>query len=304
MIQIVYVTAGFAQSPPWKANGEAISARPDLTVRWQDSTKFPRKVWDYQLFPNGFSPEIISNVMMLCSFTERDKVGDDTNGVTFQSADRSRTLSISFASGNISYDIPEPHYSPTHLAEGVPKMSAMPELTKYFLQKTGVKLSEIQKGTNGAPHFNFWEPFTEFYLKSGGSITNVAFRAVVFRRSVDGAVVIGNTCELYFGEHGKISKIDFSWPNLKRIKSYPTVSQKEVIDFLRKGNAIRGPVPTSVGDIDWPSVKSVAVKKAVPSYQTDNNQLYPFLRLDVLVDTGSGTVEIGMDCPIIDETKP
>jgi hypothetical protein len=36
LIQIVCATAGFAQSPPWKANGEAISARPDLTVRWQD----------------------------------------------------------------------------------------------------------------------------------------------------------------------------------------------------------------------------------------------------------------------------
>ena len=56
LIQIVCATAAFAQNSPWKANGEAISARPDLTVRWQDSTKFPRKVWDYQLFPNNFSP--------------------------------------------------------------------------------------------------------------------------------------------------------------------------------------------------------------------------------------------------------
>jgi hypothetical protein len=37
-------------------------------VRWEDSSRFPRKVWTYQLLPNNFSPEIISNVMTLCSF--------------------------------------------------------------------------------------------------------------------------------------------------------------------------------------------------------------------------------------------
>jgi hypothetical protein len=105
LVQIVCATAGFTQSPPWKANGEAISARPDLTVHWKDPTKYPRKVWIYQLLPNDFSPKIISDVMALCYFTEKDKVGDDTNGVTFQSADHSRMLSISFPSGNIHYEI-------------------------------------------------------------------------------------------------------------------------------------------------------------------------------------------------------
>jgi len=38
-------------------------------------------------------------------------------------------------------------------------------------------------------------------------------------------------------------------------------------------------------------------------YQIDGNRLYPFLYLDALVDTGNGTVAIGMGCPIFDETK-
>lgn len=120
---------------------------------------------------------------------------------------------------------------------------------------------------------------------------------------MDGMPIAGHFYRFNVGEHGKISKISIAWPNLKRAKSYRTVSPKDVIHFIRSGNAIRGPVPTSVGDIDWSSIKSVAIKKAVPSYQMANNQLYPFLRLDVLVDTGNGTVEIGMDCPIMDETK-
>ena len=301
LIQIICVTAGFAQSPPWRANGEAISARPDLTVHWQDSTKFPRKVWIYQLVPNKFPPEIISNVMILCSFTEKDKVEDDTNGIAFQCADHSRTLSIAFSSGEIEYETPEVHYSPTNLAVGVPSTNQLPEVAKDVLSKLHINFSDII-GWLGTNKVDFSEPLTMFFV-GHTTITNIPYRTVYFRRSVDGMPIAGHFYRFNVGERGKISKVSIAWPDLKRVKSYPTVSQKEVVSFLRKGNAIRGPVPTNVGDIDWPNIKSVTIKKAVPSYQMDNNRLYPFLFLDVLVDTGNGVVEIAMNCPIIDETK-
>jgi hypothetical protein len=301
LIQTSSLTAGFAQSPPWKANGEAISARPDLTVYWQDSAKFPRKAWIYQLLPNNFSPKIISNVMLLCSFTDNDKIQADTNGITFQSADHSRTLSISFSSGEIKYGTAEIRYSPTNLAVGVPSTNQLPKVAKNVLSKLHISFSDIT-GWHGANKIDFSEPLTMFYV-GHVTITNISYRTVYFRRAVDGMPIAGEFYGFNVGERGKISKISITWPNLKRVKLYPTVSQKEVIDFLRKGNAIRGPVPTNIGNIDWSSIKSVTIKNAVPSYQADNNRLYPFLRLDVLVDTGSGTVEIGMDCPIIDESK-
>ena len=60
----------------------------------------------------------------------------------------------------------------------------------------------------------------------------------------------------------------------------------------------------NVGYIDWPNVKSVTIKKARPLYFSgDADWLYPFLYLRALVDTGNGTVEVGIDCPIIDESK-
>jgi len=301
LIQIVCATAGFAQSPPWKANGEAISARPDLTVRWQDSTTFPRKVWDYQLLPNNFSPGIISNVMMLCSFTEKEKIEADTNGITFQSADHSRTLSISFPSGEIEYETAEIRYSPTNLAVGVPSTNQLPKVAKSVLSKLRINFSDIT-GWHGANKIDFSEPLTMFYV-GNVTITNISYRTVYFRRSVDGMPIAGHFYRFNVGEHGKISKISIAWPNLKRIKSYPTVSQKEVMDFIRKGDAIRGPVPMNIGNIDWPSIKSVTITKAVPSYLIDNTRLYPFLRLDATVDTGHENVKLAIDCPIIDETK-
>ncbi len=105
------------------------------------------------------------------------------------------------------------------------------------------------------------------------------------------------------GEHGRISKISITWPSLKRIKSYHTVSPKEVVDFIRRGDATRGPVPTDIGGIDWLKIESLTITDAIPSYLIDDKRLYPFLYLGALVDTGSQKFKIGMACPLIDESK-
>ena len=302
IIQTFCFTAGFAQNPPWKANNEAISARPDLNVRWEATNKFPRKVWIYQLLPNDFSPELISNVMTLCSFTEKDEVENSTNEIAFQSADRSRTLSISFSSGELEYETREIRYSPTNLAVGVPQINELPSMATNFLHKLHINFSDITDyfGTN---KIDYVEPALTYFYVGENTITNIPYRTILFKRRVDGLPIAHQNYRFNVGEHNKIVKISIAWPNLKRIKSYRAITAKDVINLLRKGNAVRGPVPTDVADIDWPSIKSLTIKIAVPSYQMDGNRLYPFLNLDALVDTGNVKVEIGMACPIFDETK-
>lgn len=309
-LQII-CSSGFSENPRWKVFGTPIPARADLDVRWETpqvfvssnvpTNKWPTKMWIYNLEPRKFSPKIISNLALMCFFTEKDEVQQDTNGVTFKN-DR-RTLSISFSSGSIQYQTPEPNYSPTNLAKGVPQMSEMPKLTKFFLHAIGIKSSEIERNTNGAPNFDFWEPFTAYYLKTG-AVTNIAFRAVVFRRAVDKAEVIGDAgyCQLRFGEHGKISLIDFSWPDLKRYKSASTFSPEKIVQLLHQGKAYQGLVPDNFDNIDWRTVKGVTIKQAWPCYFGGEGKLYPFLDLWTTVETSQGNVDIEIDCPIIDET--
>jgi hypothetical protein len=300
LIQIFWFTAGFAQSPPWKENGEAIPARADLDVRWEASNKFPQRVWIYQLLPNHFSPKIISNVMALCSLSTNDLIEHGSDGMSFQRAGDSRKLSILFSSGNIHYEVPEPQYSPTNLAIGVPPLRQLPQMATNVLRKLQIRFSDIT-GYYGTNNIEYSEPVhTEYYMKEG-NLTNIAYRSVLFRRKVDGMPVIGNFSGFNVGEHGQISKLSITWPNLKRVKSYPTVSQQKVINLLCKGEASRGPVPTNIGGIDWPNIKGVKIKMAVPSYEIAGDRLYPFLRLDVVVDTGHQSVEIGMDCSLIDD---
>jgi hypothetical protein len=302
LIQTVCLTGGFAQSPPWKANGERILPRPDLDVRWESSNKFPHEVWSYQLLPNNFSAEIISNVMTLCFFNETDIAVHHPDGMDFQSRDGARKLSISFPSANIHYEIPEPHYSPTNLAANVPTVNELSPITTNVLRKLHIRFSDIT-GWVSTNAIDYSEPVMTMYYVGDLTITNIAYRSILFRRVVDGMPIVGEFYGFNVGEHGRITRLSIAWPNLQRSKSYSVISQKEVVNLLRKGDAIRGPAPENVGDIDWSSIKSITIKKAVPSYQMANNSLYPFLRLDVLVDTGHGTVEIGMDCPIFDEGK-
>jgi hypothetical protein len=295
-------TAGFAKNPPWMASNEKIPAYTNLDIRWQDAPKFPHKVWVYDLLPNTFSPEIISNAMTLCSFTQKDKVEDDRSGVVFQNKNGSRSLSISFSSGEIQYETPERRYSATNLAVDVPQLGQLPSIATNLLRKLGIKFSDIT-GYSDTNRIEYLAPAMTLFYIGDDAITNIPYRTILFKRIVDGMPIAHRNFRLNVGEHGTVSKISVMWPTLKRAKSYRTVSPRDVVNLLRAGNAVRGPVPTTVGGIDWPNIKSLKIKKAVPSYQMDGDRLYPFLYLDAVVDMGSQTVEIGMGCPLIDETK-
>jgi hypothetical protein len=289
------LTTVFSQNPRWRMVGETrIPARADLDVRWDASKKaIPSKVWIYHLLPNDFSTTAISNVMAICSFSANEQIARNENGMAFQSSDGSQKLAISFSSGNIEYVTVEPHFGPTNLAKEVPSMSRLPELTTNLLEKIGIPLSAVT-GYFETDKFNLWEPLTMYFV-SNTVITNITFRGVNFRRAVDEIPVVA--CDggrIYFAEHSQISKLSITWHNLTRYKSFPTLKPKAIMQLLRQGKMIQEPVPMNVGEIDWPHVKSVTIKKAQPLYFAgETDRLYP----------GNGIVEVGVDCPIFDEAK-
>ena len=297
-------SVGFSQNLRWNGFGTPIPVCSNLDVHWDaPSMKLPPQIWVYHILPNSFSPDVISNVMELCSFTEKDKIKQTGDGMTFQNHDDSRILQISAPSANIHYEIKEHNYGPTNLAVGVPKMSQLPGLTTNLLEKFQIPISAVT-GYFQTDKFNMWEPLTEYFVH-GTIITNIEFRGVNCRRTVDGMPVVGGDgVGLRFGEHGEINKISVHWHNLERHKSYPAVSQKNVVDFLRQGKAVQGLVPVNFGYIDWSTVKSVRIEKVWPSYRPENTGwLYPYLALWTTVETPRGNVDVEIDCPIIDEAN-
>ena len=303
----------FCQNPRWSEFGTRIPAVTNLDVRWNTPTNFgigsnvPTNAWHssmgiYKVTARHFSAERISNLMEMFSFTDRDKAEQTSDEIAFKQ--NQRLLTISFSAGSIEYEMPERRYGPTNLAKNVPGFEQLPGLVTNFLKNVSISLTEIMTGTNGAPAFNFSEPYAWFYV-GDETITNVPFRAVVLSRAVEGAQVIGTSghCRLEFGEQAAIIKIRLSWPSLELVKSVQTLTPSAVMKMFRQGKAMQGFLPSGFADIDWFKVKSVTINQAWPCYFSGTKStMYPFLALWANVETDHGSADIEIDCPIIEES--
>ncbi|MGH7952975.1 MAG: hypothetical protein ACREFE_13815, partial [Limisphaerales bacterium] len=206
-------------------------------------------------------------------------------------------------------------------------MNQLYQLTTNFLPKLGINLSEISKQRNGKPKFNFYEPLSGYPIPNGTPegdfLTNIERRVVSFSRDLDGGRFYydGGHCEIDFGEHAKILRIELSWPNLKRDKLYSAATPKQIVRRIRDGKAIQRHMMTSNGAetiIDWSKVKSLTITNAEVLYYCGDSfvvrefapqlisptLVYPHAELSGFVDTGKSKDYVALVCPIIDETKP
>jgi hypothetical protein len=302
--------ASFSESVRFKQFGTSIAARADLDVRWNaPSDAVPPKIWVYRLLPRNLSPKTISYLMELCSFTEKDKTEQSADGMLFKTPNNSRRLWISFSSGTIDYETVT-KYSHTNLIEDVPNEKQALRLTKKLLPKLGISLSDIHKKENSNEPKFICSASDILYFVKPQTITNTLFRAVGFRRAVDGFLFVsvgtGGNFHIEYGERGKIIKTDLSWRNMERDKSYPTLSPERMIKSLREGKAIQGFISMNSAGIDWRTAKTVTVIHARTCYYAGDSLqpsdwLEPYAELDTVVDTGHGDIRVEIDCPVIDE---
>ena len=315
-ILLVFATmicgAVFAENVRFNQFGTHIPARPDLEVRWNPPTdSLPSQIWVYHLLPRKPSAEMISYLKSLCSFTEDDRIDSSANGMMFRTPDNSRHLWISSA-GDVYYESLI-HYGLTNLIEAVPDEGQALKRVKQILPKFGISLSDIdRKDDSNEPWFICFDSERLYFVKPQ-TITNTEFRTVRFHRAVDGISFIGlgrgGNCQIDFGDHGKITKIDMSWRNAARVKSYATLSPAEMIYSLRQGRAVQGYLSMNSRGIDWKSAKSVTVNHVWARYYAGDidhpsDILEPFAVLDSSVETGHGPEKVEIDCPIIEETAP
>jgi len=308
-----WCAAGFSQSlrftEPFATH---IPARGDLDVRWNAPTnKIPATVWVYHLLPRPLSPPNLSNLMAACSFTDKDEThhGDELN---FKSSDGLRTLRVYPPWGIIEYQTTFPR-SWTNLVKDVPSQSKALKLAKKFLPELGIDLGDIEKRTNNSEPNLYVFDMGVTYFVNHKAIQNTEAREVRFRRAVDGisftSVSTGGDGGIDFGERGNVSKISIAWRNMEREKSYPTITPEMMVKCIREGKAIQGMIPDNLGGIDWPTVKSVTIKKAEPCYYAGGDPfapsdwLQPYAALWTTVDTGHGNIDVEIDCPIVDEAK-
>jgi hypothetical protein len=303
----VILASGFAQSYSLQNLGQPFHST-NLDVRWKAPTNaWPSTVWVYQLTSKPFPPQVASNLLSICGLSEKDRKSFNGQQVIYKDRDSFPDKQLGIGSSSVFY-ITVSHYGPTNLAVDVPGMADMPRLTTNFLTKLGIPVWEVEKSTNGGPNFHFWEPLREYYV-GGKTITNVEFRAVDFRRSVDGAAVLGvgaaGDGQIEFGPRGVPVKIDISWPGLERHKSYPAATPETVINWIRSGRAVQGMLSTDSEGINWATVKILTITKAQFCYYAGDRfnhspWLMPIASLWTTIDTGHGSIDVEIDCPLVD----
>ena len=310
-ILLIGATA-FSQTLSLQSLGDSFRCSPKI-INWNAPTNsLPATVWVYHILPKKFPPNAISNLVVSLGLTAKDRVVANNGETVYLNSPNfpSKQLEISETHGSIHYESVT-DYGPTNLAKDVPEMNQLMNLTTNFLSQFDIDYSEIDKTSNGAPNLHYWEPFKENFLKNG-IVTNIEFRAVVFRRYVDGNMILGagtaGNGEIFFGEHAKPVKIDIFWPNLGRYKDYPTASPETITKWIAEGKAVHGGISMNLPDIDWSTIKSISIDKAEICYNagdrfSPSEWLMPLVSLWTTVDTGQGNVNVEIDCPIIDDGK-
>jgi hypothetical protein len=316
-----FCAAACFQALPANAGAGVLVQCTNLNVIWAAPTNpWPKTLWVYQTQAAKPSPTVLSNLMALGSFTEKDidpkRTG--TNGIAFSKD--GRALVISYPLGDISYGITT-HYDPTHLAQDVPETNQLLQLTTNFLPKLGISLSELAKETNGLPKLYLPDNYFEYYV-SNKTIVDIQRRDVDFTRIVDGIeygglIHGGFDSAIVFGEHSNVVGMVLHWPKLKQVKSYEAATPEKIIQWIHEGRAYYH-LPMSFGSeipIDWATVKSLAITDAQAFYyggrslsrqsaQADfPNYVKPYGSFTATVDTGTGNLNIIVNCPVIDETK-
>jgi hypothetical protein len=286
--------------------------RSDLKIIWNIATNtLPAAVWVYRVLPNRFSPAVISNLLAICSLTEKEKTREDNDWLVFQSRDDSRRrLGLLFPLGSIEYDA-QPRHGPTNLVMQVPTEAQALELATKIFPELGIDLTDIERKENGSPNLHVFDSETTYFVNNT-AVTNTEFRGVRFRRAVDGALVVGagvgGNCEIRFGDHGKVSKLSVSWRNLQRQNRYELDPPEVLGQRIRDGKAVQGMLVMGAEPIDWKTVRRVTITSAKVCYNGGDTSrpsdwLIPFAALWATVDTGRGNVEVEIDCPAVGERR-
>jgi len=318
---LVVEVAGLAQTLPF-AYGGVLPGRTNLDVRWKASKHpWPKTLWTYQMVPTTLSPSLISNLVQLGGFTEKDRYGvTTTNGFAYYNY--KNRLSVSFATGEIDFDRELARYGPTNLAHDVPGTNQLYSLTTNFLTTFGVDTSEIPKDKRDRLKIQCSEPSHTQYFLGETTITNVQFRRASFGRLIDGVMcdpMVGK-CAIDYGEHNQIKAFSLSWRNLTRDRLCSAATPDQIVRWIHEGKMLL-PKEIYVGDgetapIDWSAAKKITIEDATAHYWGDvfigdrasqpifPSAVAPYGMLAATVDMGGSKMKLRIVCPVIDDSKP
>jgi len=293
--------------------------RPNARIVWAATNEIPPRLMIYQVVPQQFSNELISNLLKITFFKPVNmKLSADKKTMSWRYREEDgglvRSLDVAPSFGYINYFNTDAKKEDTkHPATGVPSYEEVEKLAVHYLQLLGGDTNQLS-----------WKPQSRTELDStsydkrpwkGGHVIQqqVLMRGIMLCRQVDN-IRFNSPCGrggifITIGSNARISDLELNWRNLQTFHLYKTVTQAKIVKFIKTGNAVV-PDPENTDLTSLLQAKKLTITDIAPRYWGEvggapQDFVYPFAELQVTADLG-GTNKINfvLNCPVIDETQP
>lgn len=320
ILLLAFGMEGFAQNLPSMELGHSFQLNTNINISWNaPANDLPAHLWTYRVLPSEFSPTAISNLVVLGSFTKKDRdrttialnpIFNSPDAVVFSNSNHTHELEIHPNLGWIYYL--DSKAVGRHNGNGVPKNEKKTlKLAMDYLKKLGIDRSDLATKPHSSDlQVSYILGKLTDYKTNHTQTTFVDTRGVMIARAIDGVSFWGKGTRdgftMEFGNDAKISELDILWRKLQRNTLYPVVKPETILKWIRDGKT-KWDYLTE--DLDWSSVKKMTINKVTPYYfgeyhDIPQDSVYPFATLETTVDIGQTNRTIYLFCPIIDETKP
>jgi hypothetical protein len=282
-------------------------------VLWAAPTNgWPEKLWVYKVIPQVFSSSVLSNLLEIAAFTEKDRANPpayirevEPKPIYFSTSDETRHLAICPSLGWMAL-INEKAASPSHLqpVRGVPNQEETTRLGLRYLRLLGIDRSQLatKPGTNELELH--WEcgriAYTDQETKKEITLTNNF--GIYFRRRIDGigfsGIGLRGGVYIRFGNDAKVAELQVVWRNLQPHQLLDCALPEEIVTQFKNGQIA---LPANTG----PPAEMIkfTITYAMPYYDStfeEEPEAYIAPRLDLIgtVERPSGPINIQLRVPI------
>jgi hypothetical protein len=289
---------------------------PKMDVVWQATTNdWPDKLWIYKVVPQEFSPAVISNLLSLSGFSEKDRTKvpgfikeNDKRALFYGELEGTvKHLSICPTLGLIDYLDPKAEASSQlQKVEGVPNEQETTRLGLKYLRLLGIDISQIARKPGTSELDLHWEKGTITYADQASNKEVVLTNnyGVIFARCIDGIKVHGfGGMDISFGNNARVRSLQLCWRNLVPHRLKDCFSLQEIAEQIRNGRITLHPLGTRA-TIDIRGVRKLTVTQIMVLYEGNPpdkpmDYVSPYINLQGITDGATGIVGVWFECPIL-----
>ena len=278
----------------------------NIAVHFNATNALPESVQIFQVVPQDFSPSVISNVMTMGGFTQKDLEPpslhpSDKGAMVFATKEHGSHFAIIRASqGWIKYndstaasgDIRRP-------LSGVPNESDLPGLALRYLAGLGIERSQVaEKPKLETVGHRGW-------VKGHGhtATKEVISRGIFFPRTIDGIDILGGDgLSFEFGNDAKIVNFELVWRNFRPYKSCKVASTNQIVDWIKQGHTVTMEPANGLEQCKTLTVTSIKRHYFGQADGEPLNFLFPYAELEATIDTGPTNQVVLLYCPLISDS--